>query len=149
MSCKGCLSTGDYFPRLLAPTFHPVSPQGLWENHIQGFCLAFLLEKQIGFLPPTALTQVTKVLLTGISLCIILALRSPCIYMYISPKMYTSINALHLTIPNFFSYLNFGPGYGIVSFSSPNVFFLFGSSPFYPETVMGPMGQLSNYCFLL
>lgn len=57
-------------------TFYPVSHQGLWENHIWGFCLAFLLEKQIDFLPTTALTQAVKVLLTGISLCIILALRS-------------------------------------------------------------------------
>lgn len=44
VSCEVCLSTGDSFPWLLAFTFHPLSPQGLWENHIQGFCLAFLLE---------------------------------------------------------------------------------------------------------
>lgn len=77
VSYGGCLSTGDYLPWLIALAFHPVSPRGLRENHIRGFCLAFLLEKQIGFLPPTALTQVTKVLLTGISLCIISALTSP------------------------------------------------------------------------
>ena len=62
--------------------------------------------------------------------------------------MYTSINSFHLTIPNFFSYLNFGTAYGIVSFSSPNAFFFVWQFSIYPETVMGPKGQLSKYCFL-
>lgn len=54
---EGHLSTGDYFPW---PEFHPVSPQGLWENHISGFCLAFLLEEQIGFLPSTSVANRNK-----------------------------------------------------------------------------------------
>lgn len=81
MIWEGHLSTGDYF---LWPEFHPVSPQGLWENHISGFCLAFLLEEQIGFLPSTSVANRNKPMYYfGLDISI-----------YFQPKMYISLNAL-------------------------------------------------------
>lgn len=113
---EGHLSTGDCFPW---PEFHPVSPQGLWENHVSGFCMAFLLEKQVGFPPSTSVANRDQPMYYfGLEISI---------YIF-QPKMYISLNALlHLTTCDSFFNLNFGTAYSNVSFVSSNIFVSFGN----------------------